>query len=61
LPSGLRSTSTIMNISNKRDLRFAYSKALPLWGHSRGIDTAPAVAACPLRLQLLPNLCWAAN
>src|SRR5262245_35655444 len=26
LPSGLRSTSTIMNISNKRDLRFAYSR-----------------------------------
>jgi hypothetical protein len=26
LPSGLRSTSTIMSISNKRDLRFAYSR-----------------------------------
>src|SRR5262245_22657936 len=30
LPSGLRSTSTIMNISNKRDLRFAYSGAAAL-------------------------------
>jgi ABC transporter substrate binding protein len=30
-------------------------------GQSRQIDTAPAVAARPLSLQLLPNLCWAAN